>query len=281
MSLEIRNPIMRIISWIILLIWSIAVLYPLIWTLLDALKNNQQFMLEMPWSLPKFPLLWSNFSYVWSKYNFSTYFVNSIIVTAGSTVLSLILSAMTAYVLARYAFKGSGLLFTTYIASMMIPFALALIPLFFLLNDLHLINTWAGLIFVYAASNLPFGIFLLVGFFKSLPKEIEEASVIDGTSHYGTFFRVMLPLSQPGLITVAITSMLNNWNEYFLGVVLTNDPERYTLPIGLAVMQAEMQYRVEWGPLFAGLLITTLPTLIAYILFQRQIANGITVGAVK
>jgi len=267
--------------WIILLIWGVAVLYPLLWTLLDALKNNEQFFLNAPWALPKIPLLWSNFSYVWSKYNFSTYFLNSIVVTVGSTLLGMILAAMTAYILARYDFKGNKILFTIYISSMMIPFALALIPLFFLLNDLHLINTWPGLILVYAALNLPFGIFLLVGFYKSLPKEIEEAAIIDGTSHYGTFFRVMLPLSQPGLITVMITNMLNNWNEYFLGVVLTNEPTKYTLPIGLAVMQAEMQYRVEWGPLFAGLLITTLPTLIVYIIFQRQIASGITAGAVK
>ncbi|NOU70149.1 ABC transporter permease subunit [Paenibacillus sp. LMG 31458] len=277
----IKNPLAKMFVWIILLIWSVAVLYPLIWTLLDALKNNEQFFLNAPWALPKFPLLWSNFSYVWSKYNFSTYFMNSIVVTVGSTLLGMILAAMTAYILARYDFKGNKILLTIYISSMMIPFALALIPLFFLLNDLHLINTWLGLILVYAALNLPFGIFLLVGFYKSLPKEIEEAAIIDGTSHYGTFFRVMLPLSQPGLITVMITNMLNNWNEYFLGVVLTNEPTKYTLPIGLAVMQAEMQYRVEWGPLFAGLLITTLPTLIVYMIFQRQIASGITAGAVK
>ncbi|WP_261301862.1 carbohydrate ABC transporter permease [Paenibacillus andongensis] len=277
----IKSPLAKMSVGIILLIWSVAVLYPLIWTLLDALKNNEQFFLNAPWALPKFPLLWSNFSYVWSKYNFSTYFMNSIIVTVGSTLLGMILAAMTAYILARYDFKGNKILLTIYISSMMIPFALALIPLFFLLNDLHLINTWLGLILVYAALNLPFGIFLLVGFYKSLPKEIEEAAIIDGTSHYGTFFRVMLPLSQPGLITVMITNMLNNWNEYFLGVVLTNEPTKYTLPIGLAVMQAEMQYRVEWGPLFAGLLITTLPTLIVYMIFQRQIASGITAGAVK
>ncbi|MZQ85231.1 ABC transporter permease subunit [Paenibacillus sp. 5J-6] len=279
--MEIKNPLAKSFVWIILLIWSVAVLYPLLWTLLDALKNNEQFFLNAPWALPKIPLLWSNFSYVWSKYNFSTYFLNSIVVTVGSTLLGMILAAMTAYILARYDFKGNKIIFTIYISSMMIPFALALIPLFFLLNDLQLINTWLGLILVYAALNLPFGIFLLVGFYKSLPKEIEEAAIIDGTSHYGTFFRVMLPLSQPGLITVMITNMLNNWNEYFLGVVLTNEPTKYTLPIGLAVMQAEMQYRVEWGPLFAGLLITTLPTLIVYIIFQRQIASGITAGAVK
>ncbi|MEC0228986.1 MULTISPECIES: carbohydrate ABC transporter permease [Paenibacillus] len=277
----IKNPLAKLLVWIILLIWSVAVLYPLIWTLLDALKNNEQFFLNAPWALPKFPLLWENFSYVWSKYNFSTYFTNSIVVTVGSTLLGMILAAMTAYILARYDFKASKLLYTIYIASMMIPFALALIPLFFLLSDLHLTDSLIGLILVYAALNLPFGIFLLVGFYKSLPKEIEEAAIIDGTSHYGTFFRVMLPLSQPGLITVMITNMLNNWNEYFLGVVINSDPTKYTLPIGLAVMQAEMQYRTEWGPLFAGLLITTVPTLIVYMIFQRQIATGITAGAVK
>ncbi|UKS24009.1 carbohydrate ABC transporter permease [Paenibacillus sp. HWE-109] len=277
----IKNPLAKMLVWIILLIWSVAVLYPLIWTLLDALKNNQQFFLNAPWALPKFPLLWENFSYVWSKYNFNTYFANSIIVTVGSTLLGMILAAMTAYILARYDFKGNKLIFTIYIASMMIPFALALIPLFFLLSDLHLTDSLIGLILVYAALNLPFGIFLLVGFYKSLPKEIEEAAIIDGTSHYGTFFRVMLPLSQPGLVTVMITNMLNNWNEYFLGVVINSDPTKYTLPIGLAVMQAEMQYRTEWGPLFAGLLITTVPTLIVYMIFQRQIASGITAGAVK
>ncbi|GGI45397.1 sugar ABC transporter permease [Paenibacillus marchantiophytorum] len=277
----IKNPLAKMLVWIILLIWSVAVLYPLIWTLLDALKNNQQFFLNAPWALPKFPLLWENFSYVWSKYNFNIYFANSIIVTVGSTLLGMILAAMTAYILARYDFKGNKLIFTIYIASMMIPFALALIPLFFLLSDLHLTDSLIGLILVYAALNLPFGIFLLVGFYKSLPKEIEEAAIIDGTSHYGTFFRVMLPLSQPGLVTVMITNMLNNWNEYFLGVVINSDPTKYTLPIGLAVMQAEMQYRTEWGPLFAGLLITTVPTLIVYMIFQRQIASGITAGAVK
>ncbi|WP_311198726.1 carbohydrate ABC transporter permease [Paenibacillus hexagrammi] len=245
--MTVKNPIAKLSVWLVLLIWSIAVLYPLLWTLLDALKNNEQFFLNMPWALPKAPLLWSNFTYVWSKYNFSTYFINSIVVTIGSTLLGMILSAMTAYILARYEFKGGKILYGIYISSMMIPFALALIPLFFLLNDLNLINTWLGLILVYAALNLPFGIFLLVGFYKTLPKEIEEAAIIDGTSHYGTFFRVMLPLSQPGLITVLITNMLNNWNEYFLGVVLTNDPAKYTLPIGLAVMQAEMQYRVSGG----------------------------------
>jgi N-acetylglucosamine transport system permease protein len=281
MNDTIKNPLVRVFFYAILLIWGISVLYPLLWTLLDSLKNNEQFFTNKPWSIPEFPLLWSNFSYVWSKYNFSTYFMNSVIVTAGSTVLGLLLSASTAYVLARYKFKGSHLLYLLYLASMMVPFSLALIPLFFLMNNLHLINTEFGLILVYASSVLAFGIFVLVGFFKSLPKELEEAAVMDGASYYGTFFRVMLPLSQPGLVTVAIINVLNIWNEYIVGTILINDPKHYTLPVEIGVMQQEMQYRTEWGPLFAALLITIIPVLMMYIFFQRQIASGITAGAVK
>ncbi|WP_256756646.1 carbohydrate ABC transporter permease [Cohnella sp. WQ 127256] len=281
MNLEIKNPVAKLFFYVILILWGISVLYPLLWTLLDALKDNEQFFRNAPWALPDFPLIWENFSYVWNKYHFDTYFMNSLIITAGSTGLGLILSAMTAYVLARYKFRGSGALFLLYISSMMIPFVLALIPLFFLLNSMDLINTKIGLIFVYASSVLAFGIFVLVGFFKSLPKELEEAAIVDGASYYGTFFRVMLPLSQPGLITIAIVNILNIWNEYIVGTILINDPSQYTLPVEIGVMQAEMQYRTEWGPLFAALMITIVPVLIIYIFFQRQIASGITAGAVK
>ncbi|OAB44879.1 carbohydrate ABC transporter permease [Paenibacillus antarcticus] len=278
---HIKNPVVKFILYAILILWSISVIYPLIWTVLDSVKDNEQFFFNAPWALPDFPLLWSNFSYVWSKYNFSTYFMNSLIITVGSTFLGVLLSAMTAYVLARYKFRGSNVLFLLYISSMMVPFVLALIPLFFLMNSMGLINTKIGLIFVYTSSLLAFGIFILVGFFKSLPKELEEAAIVDGASYYGTFFKVMLPLSQPGLITLGIVNVLNIWNEYIVGTILINDPEQYTLPVEIGIMQAEMQYRTEWGPLFAALLITIVPILIVYIIFQRQIASGITAGAVK
>ncbi|MBB6672375.1 carbohydrate ABC transporter permease [Cohnella nanjingensis] len=281
MNIGIRNPVAKTCFYAVLLIWSFFVLYPLLWTLLDALKNNEQFLRNAPWALPKLPLLWSNFSYVWNKYNFDSYFINSLVITTGSTLLGLLLSASTSYVIGRYPFRGSNALYLFYIASMMVPFVLALIPLFFLLNSLHLINTSIGLILVYASSVLAFGIFVLVGFFRSLPKELEESAVMDGASYYGTFFRIMLPLSQPGLITVAIINVLNIWNEYVVGTILINDPKHYTLPVEIGVMQQEMQYRTEWGPLFAALLFTIVPVLVVYIVFQRKIASGITAGAVK
>lgn len=281
MTLSKPNPVLRLAANLLLLAWTAMVLYPLLWTLLSALKNNQQFMLNKPWSLPELPLLWSNFSYVWTKYGFSSFFVNSAVVTIASVLLSILLSATSAYVLARFAVKAGRALYYTYLSAMMIPMILGLIPLFFLLHDLGLINSLLGLIIVYTASALPFGIFVLVSFFQALPRELEEAAYIDGAGYSRTFISIMLPLARSGIISIGIMNGLNIWNEYIMGTVFINDPSLYTLPVGIAVMQTEMQYRTEWGPLFAGLLLSIIPVIIVYMAFQRQIAEGVTAGAVK
>lgn len=281
MKTGVTNPFLSFCMKMILIVWAVCVLYPLVWTVLGALKDNAQFMQGKPWDIPKLPLQWGNYSYVWDKYNIGSYFLNSLTVTMVSTLLAALLAATTAYVLARFAFKGSGLLYTIYMASMMIPMILGLVPLFFLLNDMNLINSHIGLSLVYGIGALPFGVFVLVGFFKSLPKEMEEAASIDGASHYRTFFQIMLPLARPGIVSVSIMNVLNIWNEYIMGTVFINDPQKYTLPVGIAIMQGEMQYRTEWGPLFAALLISMVPVLLFYVLFQKQITGGITAGAVK
>lgn len=278
-----KHQLSRSLIRLLLLLWTVLVLYPVLWTFLTSLKDNAQVMQGKPWDLPTI-LRFENYSNVWSRAHFGDYFFNSIVVTIGSIALCLFLAATTAYILARYEFRGRGLLYFTYVASMMIPTTLGLIPLFFLLSDLHLSNSLFGLILVYSVGTigiLPFAIFFLVGFFKSLPKELEEAATIDGSSYYGIFFRIMLPLSKPGLITVGIMNTLTVWNEYIMATVLINDPEKYTVPVGIAIMQAEMQYRTEWGPLFAGLAISMIPVIIIYIIYQRQITGGLTVGALK
>lgn len=169
--------------------------------------------------------------------------------------------------------------YSVYLASMIIPLILGLIPIFFQLSDLHLNDSLGGLILLYTVLNIPFGVFVLVGFFKMMPRD--ESASIDGASHYGSFFKIMLPLAKPGLISVGIMNVLSIWNEYIMGTVLVSDPEKYTLPIGIAIMQAEMQYRTEWGPLFAGLLLSIVPVLILYFIFQKQITSGMMAGAVK
>jgi len=281
MKRQIRFSGSRWLMKISLLAWAIGVLYPIIWTVLSALKDNQQFLLNKPWNLPDFPLLWSNFAYVWDKYSFGSYFVNSLVITIVSTVLGSFLAASTAYVIARYTFRGNGVLFYSYLSYMMLPAFLGIIPLFFLMDDLHLTNRSIGLILVYTVTAVPFAVFVLVGFFKQLPKELEESAAIDGASHYGTFFRIMLPLVKPGLISVSIITVLNIWNEYIFALVLVNDPMKYTIPVAIAVMQGEMQYRTEWGPLFAALIVSMGPVLLFYMIFQRLITEGITAGAVK
>lgn len=266
-----------------LILWSLVVLYPVLWTFLTSLKDNQQVMLGKPWDFPSI-FRFENYTNVWSRANFGDYFLNSIIVTVASTLLSLIMAATTAYILARFTFKSRGLFYFVYVASMMIPTTLGLIPLFFLLGDMNLSNSLVGLTLVYSVGTigiLPFGIFFLVGFFKALPRELEEAATIDGSSLYGVFFKIMLPLSKPGLITVGIMNALTVWNEYIMAIVLINDPAKYTIPVGIAIMQGEMQYRTEWGPLFAGLSISMIPVIVMYVLYQRQITGGLTAGALK
>ncbi|MGN7357420.1 carbohydrate ABC transporter permease [Paenibacillus sp. SAF-054] len=268
---------------VLLLLWTFIVLYPVFWTFITSLKNNQQVMLGKPWDFPSV-LHFENYANVWSRAHFGSYFMNSILVTAGSTILSLALASTTAYILARYPFKGRGVLYFIYVASMMIPTTLGLIPLFFLLSDLHLSNSLLGLTLVYSVGTigiLPLGIFFLVGFYKTLPKELEEAATIDGCSFSRIFLRIMLPLSVPGLVTVGIMNALTVWNEYIMATVLINDPLKYTIPVGIAVMQGEMQYRTEWGPLFAGLSISMIPVIVMYVIYQRQITGGLTAGALK
>lgn len=281
MGQGVVNPVFRLFFKFCLIVWSLCILYPLLWTVFSSLKDNQQFFLGKPWDLPKLPLLWSNFSFVWEKYNFGQNFMNSLVVTVVSTVFGVLLSATTAYVIARFTFRGNGLLYYSYLSYMMIPTFLGIIPLFFLLNDLHLTNNLFGLILVYMVTAVPFAVFVLVSFFKSLPSELEEAASIDGASHYGIFFRIMLPLAKPGMMSVAIITVLNIWNEYVFALVLINDPTKYTIPVAIAVMQGEMQYRTEWGPLFAALIISMGPTIIFYSIFQKQITGGITAGALK
>jgi len=271
----------RALMYALLGIWTLLVIYPLLWSILGSFKTNQQFLLNAPWSLPEWPFEWANFTTVWNNYHLGTYFMNSLIVTVVSTVLALLLSSTTSYIIARFPFRGSMALYNLYLSSMMIPLILGLIPLFFLLSNLHLDNSLLGLILVYTVTNLPFGVFVLVGFFRSMPKELDEAASIDGSSHYGVFFRIMLPLAKPGLISVGMMNVLNIWNEYIIGTVLVNDPEKYTIPVGIAIMQAEMQYRTEWGPLFAGLLLSIIPVLILYMIFQKQITSGMMAGAIK
>ncbi|HTQ11538.1 MAG TPA: carbohydrate ABC transporter permease, partial [Fimbriimonadaceae bacterium] len=228
--------------------------------LINSLKSGYQ-IVSHPWSMPTSPH-WVNFKNAWDEAGIGQALLNSVIVTIATLVILLPIGSMAAYVLARYSFPGRNLIFGTFLGGMMFPNFLVIVPLFFLVRSLGLWDTRTGLILVYVAYSLSFTIFVMTGFFQSLPHELSEAAMIDGCSHARTFWKVMLPLARPGLIVVGIFNAIGLWNEYSLALVLIPSPSNWTLPIGIAQVTMTEQYQSDWGALFAGLVIVMMPVLI-------------------
>jgi N-acetylglucosamine transport system permease protein len=262
-----------------LALWAVIVAFPMIWLLYTSFKSDQEIFFS-PWTLPAV-LQWDNFRRGWVDAHIGEYFLNSFIVVLPSLALILILSAMTAYVLSRFPFPGNRVIFYLFMAGMLFPVFLALIPLFFLVRSLGMTSSYHGLILVYIAYSLPFSVFFLTGFFKTLPSELHEAGIIDGANQYQVFFLIMLPLSQPGLVSIGIFNFLGMWNQYLLPLVLMTDAKRYLLTQGLAYMLHQQYYQNDWSALFAAVTMIMVPTLLVYVIFQNQIQKGITVGALK
>ena len=263
----------------VLIGWAVTVIFPMIWMIYSSFKTDQELFLS-PWG-PPVELQWDNFARAWTKAHVGDYLLNTLIVVVPALLLTLIISAMAAYVLARFEFVGRRFLFYMFLSGMLFPVFLALVPLFNLVNQLKMLNTFHGLILVYIAYSLPFTIFFLTGFFKTLPTEIEESAIMDGANPYQVFFKVMLPMASPGLISMGIFNFLGMWNQYVLPLVLISDESKYMLSQGLAFMLFKQFYENDWSALFAALTIIMVPTLIVYITFQKQIQDGITTGALK
>ncbi|MBE3557588.1 MAG: carbohydrate ABC transporter permease [Firmicutes bacterium] len=262
-----------------LVLWAIAVLFPILWTILAGFKSNGDIYAD-PWGLPT---TWNiqNFADAWTTGSIGHAFVNSAIVTVLGTLLTLLLAIPTSYALERVPFRGNRVLYNIYLAAMMIPQALGWIPLFMLLNTLHLLDSIWGLLLVYTATQIPFSIFILTGFMGTIPRELEEAAAVDGLSPLRTLWQVIAPLAMSGIITVAIMDAINYWNEYFMALIFLQSPEHYTLGVGINYLAETAQYTNAWGTLFAGLTIAIVPVIVLYAIFQRRITEGLTEGAVK
>ncbi|MGI5340632.1 carbohydrate ABC transporter permease [Streptomyces sp. CA-181903] len=277
---EREGGVLNVFSHGVLVIWGLMVTLPLLWAVMSAFKTDKE-IFSSPWSLPKSPDFgaWSR---AWSQAHMSEYFLNSIVVVAGSLFGTMLLGAMAAYVLARFDFPGNRFVYYLFVGGMSFPVILALVPLFFVMKNMALLNTYHGLILVYIAYSLPFTVFFLTGFFRTLPSSVAEAAMLDGASHTRTFFQVMLPMAKPGLISVGIFNFLGQWNQYLLPAVLNvGDDDKKLLPQGLVALAASQRYKGDWSGLFAGLVIAMLPVLAAYIVFQRQVQSGLTAGALK
>ena len=263
-----------------LAIWAVIVIAPILWTFLASFKNTTE-IFSSPWTLPA-ELRWENWSRAWTKAHVGRYFINSVIVVSFSTFGTMLLGSMAAYVLARYKFIGNRIIYYLFVSGLAFPVFLALVPLFFVVRNLGLLNTHTGLILVYIAYSLPFTVFFLAAFFKTLPTSVAEAGMLDGCSHTRLFFQVMMPMAKPGLISLTIFNIIGQWGQYQLPLVLLADArDKWVLTQGIADISVNAGYQADWSGLFAALTIAILPMIVVYAIFQRQIQSGLTSGALK
>ncbi|MFB9832741.1 carbohydrate ABC transporter permease [Actinoallomurus acaciae] len=265
-----------VLSTALLWVYAVAALAPLIIMALGSLRTEQD-LATKPLGIPVHPAF-ENYAKAWSEGGFSSYFVNSIVVTVGAVVLGTGVAVLAAYPLARYRFRGQGLLTAYFLAGLMLPIRLGIVPVFYLLNSIGLIDSRIGLICVYAASGVPFAIFVLTAFFRGLPNELEEAARIDGAGEFRIFAQIMVPMVRPALTTVALFQFIPLWNDFFFPLVLMED-DKYTLPVGLTRFVAE--FEAAHAQLYAGLVITTIPLVLLFLLATKQIVAGLTAGMTK
>ncbi|UED87058.1 carbohydrate ABC transporter permease [Streptomyces profundus] len=272
--------VLNVFSHSFLVLWLVMAAAPVLLVVVNSLRAHGDLVSE-PIGLPT-GLHWENFSNAWTSANIGRYALNSLIILAGSLTGTMLLGAMAAYVLARFTFPGSRAIHLLFVGGMMFPIFLALVPLFFVLNNFGLLNTRPGLIVVYIAYSLPFTIFFLVSFFRTLPGGVQEAATLDGASHSRTFFQIMMPMAKPGLISIGIFNFLGQWNQFVLPRVLNvGDPDDAVLPQGLAALMVQQGYEGDWGALYAGVTLAMMPVLVVYVTFQRQVQSGLTAGAIR
>uniref|UniRef100_A0AAU2V212 Carbohydrate ABC transporter permease n=1 Tax=Streptomyces sp. NBC_00003 TaxID=2903608 RepID=A0AAU2V212_9ACTN len=272
--------VLNAFSHVFLLVWALMVGVPLLWALWSSFKTSGD-ILTHPWSLPT-DFQFDNWSRAWSKANIGQYFLNTAFVVGLSTFGTMLLGSMAAYVLARFEFPGNRFIYFLFVGGMAFPVVMVLVPLFFVTKNLGILNTLPGLVLIYIAYSLPFTVFFMTAFFRTLPTTVAEAALIDGASHTRTFFQIMLPMAKPGIISIGIFNVLGQWNQYLLPLVLNQgDTKNWVLTQGLADLAVQQGYQGDWGALFAGLSIAMLPVLAVYIVFQKQVQAGLTAGALK
>jgi N-acetylglucosamine transport system permease protein len=266
-------------SHVLLAIWTIIVIVPFLWVVLSSFKTTKE-ILASPFSLPAH-WQFDNYAHAWTDAGIRQFFLNTVIVVSVALVLVMLLGAMCAYVLARFTFPGSRAIYYLMLAGLTFPIFLAIVPLFFILKNIGLINTLPGLIMVYVAFALPFTVFFLYAFFRTLPDDVYEAALIDGAGEWKTFFRIMLPMARPGMAAVAIFNFLGLWNQFLLPVALNTDQSKYVLTQGMASFASQAGYAVDFGALFAAVVITVVPVLIVYVIFQRRLEGSVSRGTFR
>jgi ABC-type glycerol-3-phosphate transport system permease component len=273
-----RGPGAKAAIAIAAIVLVVVCLFPFAWMALSSIKKLPELYTVPPHWLPNDPTL-GNYWTVFFNSNIPRYFLNSVIISSGATIVALALAVFASYGFARFEFRGKPYLQTFVLVGQLLPTAAIIVPLFITLRLLHLINTYWGLILVYTIITLPLSVWMLTSYLRGIPVELEEAATIDGASRLGVLFRITLPLATPGIIAVVVYSFVTCWNEFVFALVFAQDASVKTLPIGLAEFSTE--FNTDWGGVMAASMVMTVPVAVLFLAFQRLFVGGLTAGATK
>lgn len=277
---NISTLIGRGIVRILLILWSLTIVFPLLWVFYTSFKTNKEFYANV-WALPE---NWrvENYEFAWNTANFAAYFKNSLFTVVVTLVLTLLMTTTTAYILAKFKYRWLGVVRGFYTVVLAIPGVLILVPQYFMFLRMHMTDSLWALAMLYALNSVPFTVFMQMGFMRSINDSLLEAASLDGASQFQTFFRIVIPCVKPSLFVTILLNVLGTWNEYILALTFLSDESKYTVPIGLSQLQNASTYKVEYGGLFAGLIIAMIPILVIYAIFQKQLQEGVVAeGGVK
>jgi len=274
---SVKGAIGFVVKWLLIIFFAVYTLFPLIWLIISSLKTNTELFGD-PFSLPR---VWqfSNYQNALAVSGLLKMMGNSILIALLATLANVVCASMLAYCLSRFRFKGREIIFTLFSAGILVPLNALMVPYFMTITNIGLYNTRAGLILLYSAIGIPMSTFIIRGLMGSLSREIEEAAYIDGCGFFGRFFRIILPLSRNGLMTAATFQFLTCWNEFVFANLLTSSQDVRTIQLGIRYFTN--QFSTDFVSMYAAIVISVLPSILGYVLFQKQIVSGLTSGAVK
>lgn len=270
----------RAARWILavpMMLLAIATIYPMLYALNISLKTRKDYVLDRLGATQTFNI--QNYIDAWVNADMGRYFMNTVTVTVISVLLLLVLASMCGYALSHLTFRGSRVAFLIILAMMMIPFQVIMVPTIKVLSDFGLINTFPGLILAYVAQFLPFTVYFMTSYYSGIPKELTEAARVDGNGLFGVWWRIMVPVGKPALISMGILNALFVWNDILIALLIMQSPQNRTVMVGVSALRG--QYPDNVPTYIAGVMLTVLPIIVVYLIFQRQITAGVTAGATK
>lgn len=279
MEKKSRRSIQKYFWRLFLFLWALTVMVPILWILIVSLKTNQEFF-QSAWGLPKVLQL-SNYVKAWTSLKLDRAFLNTVIYVGASLVIRIIFAVTTAYALTRVKFKGRKLLMGLVMLSLYLPGINAMVPTYILMKDMHMLNSISGLIFYSSVGIDTFSVMVLGGFLATIPYEMEESAYMDGAGYFRTLFQIIVPMAKPGVVTVLIFSFLGLYNNFLYPYIMLQDPDKYTIAVKIYEINKKMQYNANWVVLCACIVLGLLPSLLFYVFLQKQVKEGVNVGALK